>query len=355
MRRSGVPLRLRSRPLQTSLRALSVLGVQTLLLALCGAPACSADRPVRLLFTGDLLLAGRAQAIIARGGPSAPTVGVVGLLRGADIAVGNLECPLSARGEAVDKAYTYRGRPEAAAVLRVSGFDVVSLANNHTGDFGGGALVDTIDACGDHGVLTVGAGRTLAEARRPVFHSAGRPRRTVAFLGYSNMYPKEFWATRSRPGTNPAYVAHLKADVAAAAKQADLVVVLFHFGDELSDTPTRAQRLLAHTAVDAGADLVVGHHPHVVQGLERYGDGLIAYSLGNFVFPSHRRETRQTALLEYTLPPDGPPEARLIPCTITGAKPFLAKPKARTAILARVRKLSKALKTEIGSDGGVGR
>ncbi len=109
--------------------------------------------------------------------------------------------------------------------------------------------------------------------------------------------------------------------------------------------------MLAHAAVKAGADLVIGDHPHVLQGLEFYQGSLVAYSLGNFVFPSHRPETRQTAILTYTRGLDGRSQVRLTPCVIAGGKPFMAKPKDGKVILARVRRLSAQLGTELSREG----
>ncbi len=311
-------------------------------------------RAATLVFVGDILLAGRVQRVLTRGGPGAPLAGVAYVLQAADLAVGNLENPLSAQGEARrDKKYTFRGRPQDAEALRAGGINLVTLANNHTGDYGRRALLDTVEAVRTHGVYTVGAGEDLAEARAPVTVHLGRPRQVVTVLAFSNMLPTEFFARAHAPGTNPAYLEQVKQDVAAARKRADFVVVLFHFGKELSPTPSRNQRTLAHAAAEAGADLVVGAHPHVLQGLERYGSTLIAYSLGNFVFPSHRTETRQTAMLSVTRTADGRATARLLPCLITGAKPFLAKGKTRAEMLRRVRALSKALGTEVSAEGEV--
>jgi len=326
-----------------------------LLALLAAAPAPAADpveRPsLTLAFVGDILLAGRVQQEIAREGPGAPFAGVAAILRNADLAVGNLECPLSTRGRAVEKTYTFRASPDTAESLHAAGFEIVSLANNHSGDYGKPALLDTLAACQAHGVKTVGAGDSLKAAREPVLVSVGRPPQRVALLAYSNMQPTEFYASDSRAGTNPARVEEIKRDVAAARAGADIVVVLFHFGQERSPTPTKTQRLLAHAAADAGADLVIGHHPHVLQGLERYHHSLIAYSLGNFLFPSHRPETRETAILSFSRSPDGVSEVRITPCIITPAGPVVAEKKDRASILARLGKLSRELGTSLPADG----
>jgi hypothetical protein len=143
-----------------------------------GGPEARLRQPARrnptLIFVGDILLAGRVSGIITRGGPAAPFAGVTQLLRGADLAVGNLECSLSRRGEAMEeKDYTFRGRPQDAAALQAGGLGLVTLANNHAGDYGKPALLDTVAACRKHGLSTVGAGRNLTEARTPASVSVG--------------------------------------------------------------------------------------------------------------------------------------------------------------------------------------
>jgi poly-gamma-glutamate synthesis protein (capsule biosynthesis protein) len=304
------------------------------------------------MFTGDLLLAGKPGKAIAKYGPAAPFAKVASLLREADLTVGNLECSLSTRGKPVkDKTFTFRGRPEAIAALRTAGFDLVTLANNHSYDYGAEALRDTLRACRDCGVTPVGAGENIKEARRAVIVRCGHPPLTVAVLAFSNMLPKECYARADRPGTNPAYLSSIKDDIAAVRSQADIVIALFHWGTERADTPSKRQRLLAHAAAEAGADLVVGHHPHVLQGLEVRGDCIIAYSLGNFLFPSRRASTRQTMILTYRPEARGKATVQVIPCMIEGFKPRPATEKERGPMVSRMRQLCARLGTKLSADG----
>ena len=312
----------------------------------------AARRPVTLVFTGDILLAGRVGEAIQKEGASTPFEGVQKVLAGADLAIGNLECALGTTGEAADKEYTFRARPESAEALRAAGIDAVTLANNHSVDYGPGALVETLAALRKHKVAVIGAGKDSAEARRFLLTTAGSPPMKIAVLAFSNMLPTDFYAQRNRAGTNPAWPSRIEADVAAADRQADLVVVLFHWGDELSPTPSKSQRYLAGVAAEAGADLVVGHHPHVLQGMERRGHTLIAYSLGNFVFPS-RGAAKETAMLRYTIRPDGTALAEMIPCRIDGFRPRLAAGKDEEQSLLRMRDMSEALGLRMGAEGVV--
>ena len=308
------------------------------------------QRPATLVLTGDILLAGPVETAITREGVSAPFTGVSKVLSSADLAIGNLECPLATTGEPQSKEYTFRARPDSAAALTSAGFDVVTLANNHTVDYGPSALMETLAALKKYHIRSVGAGEDSDAARRFIVTEAGSPPLRIAILGFSNMEPTSFYARADRPGTNSAYPARVKTDIAAARSRADLVVALFHWGDELSQTPSDSQRYLARIAVDAGADLVVGHHPHVLQGLAKRGSALIAYSLGNFVFPS-RGEARHTMMLRYTVRQDGSRTAEIVPCVIEGFRPKIAAGAARRKIVAEVRGMSQELGLSIPADG----
>jgi len=313
-------------------------------------PARAPAAPPTLAFTGDILLAGRAARMIAAEGPDAPFAGVADLLQAADLAVGNLECSLAAAGRPARKEFTFRAPPETADALRRAGYDVVGLANNHSADYGPQALLETLDAVRRRGLHPVGAGEDLDEARRVVLLARGSPPLRIALLAFSNMLPTDFYAGQRRPGTNPALLANIQEDIAAARRQADLVVAMFHWGDELSSTPSESQRYLAREAVQAGADLVVGHHPHVLQGFEQRGRALIAYSLGNFLFPSRGAASR-TAVLRYQPQPDGSARAEVIPCTIEGFRPRLAVGDDRRQIIAQLQALSAPLGAELSDDG----
>ncbi len=255
--------------------------------------------------------------------------GVWDYLRSAVLATANLELPLTTRGASVDKAITLRAGPELAPSLREVGIGLVTIANNHALDYGTEGLSDTLSSLRDAGVVAVGGGRDLEEATQPALVSVGEA--SVAVFGLASTLPPGFAAGPGRPGIAPIrarssfYVDAVTLDeqpgmspwvetevvqedvrrtcerVGSAREEADLVVVHIHWGipngwcaafqGPLADY----QRPLGHALIDAGADLVVGHHSHVVHGVERYKDGLIAYSLGHFLFHS-MSEDRETAL-----------------------------------------------------------
>lgn len=241
---------------------------------------------VSIAAVGDIMLGGKAEAFLERKGYDYPFAATAHLLRSADIAIGNLETPLTDRGgPVVDKTYLFRNPPDKVApALKSAGFDIVNLANNHVLDYGAEGLRDTIDALNRIGIAHVGAGMNLQEARRAVVLTLPNGQ-TAGFLGYSNTFPEEFWATSALPGTAFGHVEHVQNDVRVLAAQGvDIIVVSFHWGRERQTELRSYQPLLAHAAIDAGADLVIGHHPHILQGVERYKQGLVLYSLGNYTF-----------------------------------------------------------------------
>jgi poly-gamma-glutamate synthesis protein (capsule biosynthesis protein) len=243
-----------------------------------------ADRQ-RIVFLGDFLPSGSADDVIAVKGYSYLFGGVHDILAESDAAFLNLETPLSGRGAPVEgKAYTFRADPAAADAMYAEGIRAVSLANNHILDFGPGALSDTLDNLRKAGIQTVGAGMDVSEAAEPavVLTDSG----SVVLLAFSNTFPDSYWAKRGRPGTLFGSPKMVRKAVSGAAEKGP-VIVSFHWGQELMEQPKEYQVNLSHLAIDSGADLVVGHHPHVPQPIEIYRGVPILYSLGNFSFGSY--------------------------------------------------------------------
>jgi poly-gamma-glutamate synthesis protein (capsule biosynthesis protein) len=264
-------------------------------------PGALRVRPLALAAVGDVTFGDGVATAIARHGPRWPWLSVAPALRAADLAVANLEGAVSTRGAPVPgKLYTFRGPPSALrAAASFAGIDVVSLANNHSLDYGRTAFLDTIANARRFGLRTTGGGSSLTTARRPAIVRRGGLR--VAFLGFSDVRPLGFDAGAGRPGTVPAFPEIIRADVRAARRRADVVVAYFHWGVERTTVPTWRQRSLAATALDAGATVVLGAHPHVLQPVERRGRRLVAWSLGNFVFAAHSPSTARTGILRIRL------------------------------------------------------
>jgi len=307
---------------------------------------------IALAAIGDVLLAAQTTKPGSLQEAKSPFAAVKPVLSGADIAFCNLECPLSDSKEAAEKKYLFRAPPASAAILRSAGIDVVSLANNHTLDYGRKGLLDTFQALQAEGISWVGAGEDLQEAQQPQVFSfgSGDNRTRVALLAYSNMLPTDFYAT-SLPGTAPALDSLIRKGVSEASQQADFVIVSFHWGDENSQFPGLRERTLARLAIDSGADVVLGCHPHVLQGIERCRGGLIAYSLGNFVFPS-RGLARESAILLLRMQRPKKLSLEVIPVLIEKSAPRPARGAEAAKILNRLAALSGQLgtKLEIGAD-----
>ena len=280
-------------------------------------------RRVELEAVGDITFGEQVGPAIAHSGPAYPWTLIAPTLRRADITTGNLETAVSTRGFAAVKEYTFRGPPSALPPLhRLAGFDVLTLANNHAGDYGRDALLDTVHAVEAAGMQAIGAGATAARARRPAMVDAGGLK--VALLGYSDVNPAGFVATGSEPGTAAADVAAITSDVHAALRRADVAVCFFHWGIELHADPTTRQQELASACLNAGARLVLGAHPHVLGPVSRpTSRSLVAWTLGNFVFPSSG-VTARTAILRVELDRTGVRGYRLVPVEIDGFRPRLA-------------------------------
>ncbi|MFP2901196.1 CapA family protein, partial [Corallococcus sp. 4LFB] len=260
-----------------------------------------------------------------------------------DLFVVNLECPYTDSTQKLPKNFNFRARPELVNVLTAGRVGVVSLANNHMMDYGAQGLLDTLTSLEAARIPFFGAGRNLAEARRPAVVTVGGLK--VAFLGYfflgtRNIEPREVYATDTTPGVAGHFSdvevmeRMLREDIAAAKAQADLVLPFFHWGIEGNTTPEPYQVRLAHAAIDAGAAGVLGSHPHVLQSMELYQGRPVVYSLGNFVFggnwnPRDKRSVLWRARFDSTgylssdvlpLRTDRYPEFPVQPVPVTGAE-----------------------------------
>ena len=283
-------------------------------------------RHVTLAAVGDINLGDGPRAVMRYRGVRYPWRNVAPTLRSADIAFGNLECAVSRRGRAVPKMYNFRGGPKALrASARFAGLDVVNLANNHAGDYGRTALLDTIRFSRRFGLTPVGAGRDLEAARRPqiVSHLGLR----IGFVGFSDILPYSFAATSGRPGTAFASPSAIRRGVRRARRKSDVVIATFHWGTERVHTPTARQRWFARIALKAGATAVIGAHPHVLQPTKRVGrHRLVAYSLGNFIWSSGSGATASTGILRLRLSARGVEHSRLLRARIVNAQPRLRNP-----------------------------
>lgn len=233
-------------------------------------------------------------------------------MRNADLFMLNHEFSFSQRGEAMaDKQYTFRTDPKYVTILQELGADIAGIANNHILDFGEAALLDTLDTLEKAEISHVGAGRNLSEASAPCVKEING--QTFAFFAATRVSPSAGWyASDSRPGVFQTYdPKRLNAAISEAEKNYDHIIVFVHWGIERNEFPEEYQRSLARGYIDSGADLVIGCHPHILQGFEYYQGVPVIYSLGNFLFGNR---TDETVLLNAEFSKDGALRVRLIPC-----------------------------------------
>jgi poly-gamma-glutamate synthesis protein (capsule biosynthesis protein) len=313
----------------------------------------AAAREIVINAVGDIMLAGSGNAVVQRFGCDHPFAATAGELHRGDITVGNLEAPLARGGtEFPFKKFRFRADPLCGTALKRAGFSVLTLANNHIMDFGEAALQETLQNLKENGILSTGAGPSLNAAREKVMLRVKGV--DVAFLAYSLTLPVEFFSTPDHAGTAPGYPAYFRNDLARAKESADYVVVSFHWGQEGADLPHPNQVATAHAAIDAGADIVLGHHPHVLQGIEQYKQGIIFYSLGNFAFGSMSPSADRSIIARITLD-NGIKGVELVPINVLNSEVrFQPKPlkgnKGKAAI-EHLSLISRDMGTGIQSDG----
>lgn len=223
-------------------------------------------------------------------------------IKTADIAFANLEGPISDQGKKSGSIYSFRMRPNTTKALADAGFDILSVANNHIGDWGAEAAEDTIESLRKENILAAGWQTGDEETTVKIIETNGFK---TGFLAFSDLGPNWIKADKGKSGiliVDSSY----ENRISSASKTADALVVSLHFGDEYKKEPSKRQEELARKAINSGAKIVVGHHPHVVQKIERYKEGLIAYSLGNFIFDQNfSEETMKGLVLIVKISPDG--------------------------------------------------
>ena len=316
-----------------------------ILLLLQFIPAVVSAEPIVINAVGDIMLAGSGENIYRKNGYDYPFDATRKTLKQGDLVIGNLESPITSSGvEFREKKFRFKADPKASLALRNAGFTHLSLANNHILDYGADGLRQTLAALDTNSIIYAGAGMNLASARKAgivAIHGV-----KVAFLSYSLTHPDEFFAGAETAGTAPGYARHFTADIKQAKRNADCVIVSFHWGGEGLEKPKPYQITTAHTAIDAGADIIIGHHPHVLQGVERYKDGVIFYSLGNFAFGSNSRSSAVSMIARITFD-GGVKEVEIIPLNVLNTQvrfqPRLLKGAAAAAAAKKIDILSSGL------------
>ena len=248
--------------------------------------------------------------------------GVSDLWKDSDYVAGNLECVLldnASDYEKNDKEIHINAETKTANVLKENGFTLVSLANNHLADFKAKGVVNTLDTLDKVGLKHVGAGRNLTEAAEYDMQEINGVK--IATIAVSDIIPKDFAARDSKAGILTTKTLKYYQAVKDASEKADLVIANIHWGVEYGMTETEAQQQLARNLINWGVDVVIGSHPHVLQPVEKYGDGIIFYSMGNFVFDQGWSRTKDSMVLNYYVVENGNCSFEITPIRIKDGYP----------------------------------
>lgn len=307
-------------------------------------PSTETKDTLSISFAGDTMAAGRIAPVLQEHGYMYPWKEAKPFLEETDLAMVNLETAVSTNdGEPAEKEFAFLSHPDLLKGASWAGVDLVSLANNHALDYGEAAFLDTLQHLEEHDLDYVGGGVNAAEAYQRKDKIVNGKK--ISFLGFSRVLPSISWyAGENKPGLASGYQEEeVYKRIAEASEEADIVVVYMHWGKEMTDEPQEKDKQMAYRMIDAGADAVIGAHPHVLQGMEFYKGKLIAYSLGNFIFTmSHNELGRQTAILQWSIDSTGKQRAKMIPMVIEFGTVRKADEETSKKILERLTRLSKS-------------
>ncbi|MDD4798902.1 MAG: CapA family protein [Clostridia bacterium] len=343
-----------------------VLGAFLALVIVCGCglfyysaePILAAAEPVvqveeqqyiTVKAVGDVMLSRKVGRLMNEKGVDYPVKKVADYLADADLTFGNLESPISTKGSKLPgKGIWFRAEPSTVDALQMAGFDLVCLANNHMMDYDEPALLETGEILDKAEILHIGSGANAKEASKIEITEVKGIK--IAWIAYSEMadlffsheYPRRLRAEADKPGINSYNLDKICADIKSVREDVDIIIVTLHWGLEYQDYPQSYQTVHAHKMIDSGADLIIGHHPHCIQGMEEYNNGLIFYSLGNFIFDQDWSEqTKQGVTLKLTLNGFSWQEVEILPVYITEGQAQLATGETAKTILNNFKNFSK--------------
>lgn len=308
----------------------------------------------QMSLVGDLLMDGSIKYQIDRYGTDYPWEMVREYFQNDDLTIGNLETSITNRGtEWPEKSYNFRSDPKNLKSMEAAGMDVLALANNHILDYGYDGLLDTIKHIDNTRIKRVGAGKNKEDAMKAVI--VEKEGFKIGILSASRVVPHvEWYATGNRPGLIGAYDGHIEEllkEVQELKKDVDLIVLSIHWGIEGSSEPKDQDLLLARKLIDGGVDLIMGHHPHVLQGIEIYKGKPILYSLGNFVFGTQGELTSNTMIAQINIVDGEMNNIEIIPFQIELGRPMPVTEDIRRSKIAYLNKISKRFGVKIGEDG----
>ncbi|MDA3899211.1 MAG: CapA family protein [Spirochaetes bacterium] len=310
-----------------------------------------------ILTMGDLLIANAVEKRMELHGKDYPFKKIRPHLEGYDIVVANLETPVTTRGVShPSKKWVFRTKPQNAAHLKTLNMHVLSLANNHMMDYGKEGLEDTLAFVKKHGFYYSGAGDNLEAARKPAIISKKGYR--MVFLSYCERPPKDMYAKSTRPGIAPIDKAVITADVKKYAKPGTHVFVSLHWGIERTRYARKDQIVMAHDIIDSGAEAIIGHHPHIPQGIEIYKGKPVIYSLGNAVCGFYNKEYTSNIMVSFHYELGKLNRLEIIPIAGDNYKmhfqPYVETGAEAKRTLSDIRQISKPFKTVIEQVKGRG-
>ena len=316
----------------------------------------AADGTFTITFAGDILMDpgySAGDALTKRGAEGSFDEEALSIMRDADLFVVNNEFAFTSRGTAVSKQYNFRADPKNAQILKDMGADLVTLGNNHTYDYGEEGLLDTLDTLKAAGVPYIGAGKDLEEASAPAVYTIGGFRISLvnaeSILFNSN--PPAQCALEGKPGTFDCYRPEMLFEAVRKAKaESDYCIAVLHWGSEGKSTPNEKQLTLSRGAAEAGADLIIGGHPHVLQTIGRVGAVPVVYSLGNYLFHSG---TYDTGVIQAVFRPSEKrlESLRFVPMQCRNMKVFTLSGSEKERLLKYMRSLSPEV--QIDEDGTI--
>lgn len=303
-----------------------------------------------ILFIGDILLANEAEEHINAYGTDYPFQRIKEDLLKYDYVVGNLETPITARGVPyTDKAYTFRLHPSSARALKDLKLDAVFLSNNHLMDYGHAGMEDTIVYLDNNNIRHAGGGKNISDARRPILIKHDNI--SICILSYCDRPPSDFYASDEKPGIAPLDLDKIKDDIAIWKNPGTIVILSLHWGIEHTHEPQYYQKKMAREIIDAGADAIIGHHPHWPQGIEIYCGKPVVYSLGNFVNGFTNAIERDNIAVVMYYANSALERIKIIPIagknSVIKYQPYILTGPGASALLNLVRVLSGKLNTDI--------
>lgn len=312
------------------------------------------EKTVSLSIVGDILMDSSVRAQINKNGIEYPWEMVKEYFQNDDITIGNLETSITTRGTKwEDKQFNFRSDPNNLKAMKEASIDVLALANNHTLDYGYEGLLDTLTHLDKNDIKRAGGGKNKQEAMEgSIIEKNGLK---IGVLSFSRVVPDVKWyATDKRPGIVGAYDPHINeviVRIEEMKKETDIVILSIHWGVELSEIPRKQEMDLGKKLIDAGADIIMGHHPHVLQGVEIYKGKPIFYSLGNFVFGTKNELTSNTMIGQINFIDKDIASIKIIPCSIIGGRPIPVIDDKRIEKINYINTISKDFNTKFDVEG----